>query len=296
MSVKWVNLAGAMPVAADFTSTRGWGTPIVIDTSTNLAYYLNANEIVTQISGGTVAWGDITGTLSDQTDLQAALDAKLSIEPEPAWGGTSVRTEYRTLSVGDNAAGLGTLTFVWNPIGGTGLIEIDLAGYTGGAMFGGALNATNDRVLMSVYGTITGWEFVDRPYYGTSPLLISTDVEDDIIVAMSDETTAITTGAAKMTIFATFDMEILEIFSNIAGVSSSGAVVIDVNVNGVSVFSTNPSIAVGDDCSLDAGSTDGILTSTPLSVSKGDKITFDIDSAGTGAVGCKANIRYRRVF
>jgi hypothetical protein len=36
--------------------------------------------IMSQIEGiGGGAWGDVTGTLSDQTDLQAALDAKLSL-------------------------------------------------------------------------------------------------------------------------------------------------------------------------------------------------------------------------
>lgn len=34
-------------------------------------------------AGGTVEWGNITGTLSNQADLQAALDAKLSAETDP---------------------------------------------------------------------------------------------------------------------------------------------------------------------------------------------------------------------
>lgn len=48
--------------------------------------------LVTPLAGvsgsGSVAWGDITGTLSDQTDLQAALDAKADIDHTHADGGT----------------------------------------------------------------------------------------------------------------------------------------------------------------------------------------------------------------
>jgi hypothetical protein len=49
----------------------------------NVQAGVDADDVVimSQISGlgGGGAWGDITGTLSDQTDLQAALDAKLSL-------------------------------------------------------------------------------------------------------------------------------------------------------------------------------------------------------------------------
>lgn len=35
-------------------------------------------NIYPPVSSGGAVWGDITGTLSDQTDLQSALDAKLA--------------------------------------------------------------------------------------------------------------------------------------------------------------------------------------------------------------------------
>lgn len=43
-------------------------------------------------SGSAVAWGDITGTLADQTDLQAALDAKLDDSQAAAFGLTLLAT------------------------------------------------------------------------------------------------------------------------------------------------------------------------------------------------------------
>jgi hypothetical protein len=43
-------------------------------------------ELASAIGGGGGAWGGITGTLSDQTDLQAALDAKLDDSQATAFG------------------------------------------------------------------------------------------------------------------------------------------------------------------------------------------------------------------
>ena len=50
---------------------------------TNARNWYNATEEIGSGSGGSVsAWGDLTGTLSDQTDLQAALDAKAASSHE----------------------------------------------------------------------------------------------------------------------------------------------------------------------------------------------------------------------
>lgn len=66
-----------IPTVEDFRSSGG--SPIVIDISTSRAYVLDANNDVTEIPGSSIggaSWGGITGTLSAQTDLQSALDAK----------------------------------------------------------------------------------------------------------------------------------------------------------------------------------------------------------------------------
>lgn len=61
--------------------------------------------------GGTAEWGNIGGTLSNQTDLQTALDAKADInEPHLLWSGTYFMgaTHVATLSesVGDQPHGI----------------------------------------------------------------------------------------------------------------------------------------------------------------------------------------------
>lgn len=47
-----------------------------IETNTGKVFYPDGASGWTQAAGGAAAWGDITGTLSNQTDLQTALNAK----------------------------------------------------------------------------------------------------------------------------------------------------------------------------------------------------------------------------
>lgn len=95
-------------------------------------------------AGGSGAWGGITGTLSDQTDLQSALDAK--------------QNKLASNTIGN--VGIGTTT----PVGGTVIMNGNLGVGTwaptntlqvvGGGTFSGALSASNFSGTSS--GTNTG--------------------------------------------------------------------------------------------------------------------------------------------
>ena len=62
---------------------------------TNVTLSSNADEITISASGGgTPVWGDITGTLSDQTDLQNALDAKLNTTLFSTYTGTTAPATF----------------------------------------------------------------------------------------------------------------------------------------------------------------------------------------------------------
>ena len=63
--------------------------------TTGQALTYDGTDLVWATAGGGVAWGAITGTLSDQTDLQSALDGKL-----PASTVNAVTGSY-TLAIGD---------------------------------------------------------------------------------------------------------------------------------------------------------------------------------------------------
>jgi len=106
----------------------------------------------------------------------------------------------------------------------------------------------------------------------------------NIAVAASDETTALTTGTAKITFYAIRAFTLSQIFSGLSTQSTSGLVTADVKKNGVSIFSTTLSIDANEDTSLTAATPAAVTTS---SFAQGDKITVDIAAAGTGAKGLK---------
>lgn len=105
-----------------------------------------------------------------------------------------------------------------------------------------------------------------------------------LIVAISDETTAITTGTAKITFYMPFNCTLVEAWVGLSAQSTSGNPAFDVNKAGVSIFSTTITVDANEDTSLTAATPPVISTS---SFTKGDKMTVDIDTAGTGAKGAK---------
>lgn len=107
-------------------------------------------------------------------------------------------------------------------------------------------------------------------------------------VAVSDETTSITTGTAKITFYFPVAVNITGVSAGLTGQSSSGAVTIDVNKNGTTIFSTNLTIDASEDTSHTAA-TPAVLSSSPTAFSVTDKVTIDIDGAGTSAEGLKVN-------
>jgi hypothetical protein len=103
-------------------------------------------------------------------------------------------------------------------------------------------------------------------------------------VAVSDETTTITTGDAKVTFHMPFAMTLTSVVAGLSTVSSSGAVTVDINEAGSTIFSTKITIDAMAETSVGAG-TPAVLSDTALA--QWAKITVDIDGAGTGAKGLK---------
>ncbi len=66
---------------------------------------------------------------------------------------------------------------------------------------------------------------------------------------------------------------------------------VNVKKNGTTIFSTNPSIDANEDTSLTG--TAAVLSGTQT-LARGDKLTFDITAAGTGAKGLKVFLTGRR--
>lgn len=107
----------------------------------------------------------------------------------------------------------------------------------------------------------------------------------EIGVALSDETTALTTGAGKLTMRMPFAMTLTAVRSSINTVSSSGLVTVDINETGSgTILSTKLSIDQGEKTSTTAA-TPAVISDALLADDA--ELTFDIDAAGTGAKGLK---------
>jgi len=160
------------------------------------------------------------------------------------------------------------------------------------------ITSTGTLASLTVTGNITSGNanlgnLVTSSYFtGDGSLLTGLKPNLFMTVALSDETTAITTGVGKITFRAPFDMTLYQIpRAPLSTASSSGNPAIDINKNGTTIFSTTLTIDSGEKTSTTAA-TAAVLSTTTFA--DDDEITMDIDTAGTGATGLKVTLYYRR--
>ena len=160
------------------------------------------------------------------------------------------------------------------------------------------ITSTGTLASLTVTGNITSGNanlgnLVTSSYFtGDGSLLTGLKPNLFMTVALSDETTAITTGVGKITFRAPFDMTLYQIpRASLSTASSSGNPAIDINKNGTTIFSTTLTIDSGEKTSTTAA-TAAVLSTTTFA--DDDEITMDIDTAGTGATGLKVTLYYRR--
>jgi hypothetical protein len=109
-------------------------------------------------------------------------------------------------------------------------------------------------------------------------------VTESIIIAVGDETTALTTGTAKVTFRMPYAFTLSAVRASLTTASSSGNPTVDINEGGTSILSTKLSIDSGEKTSTTAATAAVISDS---SLASDAEITIDIDTAGTGAAGLK---------
>ena len=112
--------------------------------------------------------------------------------------------------------------------------------------------------------------------------------EQSFIVACSDETTALTTGTAKVTFRMPWAFRLYDLSASLTTAQASGSIfTVDVNVDGTSIISTKLTIGNTETTSTTAA-TAFAFASTDTKIDKGAVITIDIDQIGTsGAKGLK---------
>jgi hypothetical protein len=115
----------------------------------------------------------------------------------------------------------------------------------------------------------------------------ATQLPVEFCVAMSDETTVITTGTAKVTMRAPYAFTLTGVRASVNTVSSSGLPTVDINEGagaGTTVLSTKLTIDASEFTSVTAAAAAVISDSA---IADDAQLTFDIDVAGTGAKGLK---------
>lgn len=156
---------------------------------------------------------------------------------------------------------------------------VHLTAYTSGASTGTVLRA-QEGTTATDHDTgakvIHGPTVADFTALGSEPEALG--------VALSDETTAITTGTAKTTIRMPFAMTLTGVRATLTTASSSGVVTVDINDGGVSILSTKLTVDATEKTSTTAA-TAAVISDAALADDA--EITFDVDTAGTGATGLK---------
>jgi len=114
----------------------------------------------------------------------------------------------------------------------------------------------------------------------------------EILIAVGDETTALTTGTAKITFRMPFAMTLTALpRASLTTASSSGVVQVDVNESGTTIFSTELTIDANETSSATAA-TPAVLSDTSLADNA--VMTVDIVDDGTNAAGLKILLRGTR--
>ena len=104
----------------------------------------------------------------------------------------------------------------------------------------------------------------------------------EIGVACSDETTNLTSGTAKATFRMPYAMTLTSVRANVNTAPSGSTILVDVNKNGSTIFSTRVSIDASEKTSVTAASA-FVLSTTSLA--NDDEITVDIDQIGSSTAG-----------
>lgn len=160
------------------------------------------------------------------------------------------------------------------------LSNIPLAGWLGVAGPPGSGTWAVGDVIIDSNGT--WWQCTGAGTPGTWHT--SRTLPVNIGVAVSDETTALTTGTAKTTFRWPHAFTLTEVRASLSTTSSSGNPAIDVNQGGASIFSTTLTIDATEKTSTTAA-TAAVLGTTAMTDDA--EVTIDIDTAGTGAKGLK---------
>lgn len=247
------------------------------------------------VTGAVASVNGFTGVVTLDAGDVGALPAVTPAQPSAIDGDEVIVTQkgstYVSITaqqIADYAAlGAGTVTSVNGDTGAVVLDATDVGATPAVSVAGGQPSSLDGNELLviqksSVYVQVTTQQIANL------------SAPQTIAVACSDETTALTTGTAKVTFHMPFAFALTEVMAGLTTVQTSGSTfTVDVNEAGTSILTTKITIDNAEETSLTAAASP-VLSDTLLA--KGAKITVDIDQLGDGtAKGLKVYLVGRPV-
>jgi hypothetical protein len=107
-------------------------------------------------------------------------------------------------------------------------------------------------------------------------------VTESFIIPLSDETSDLTTGAAKRTFRMPYAFTLTEVRCDVVTAPTGSVLTVDINEGGVSILSTKLTIDAGEDTS-ETAATPAVISDSSLADNA--KISFDIDTVGSTVAG-----------
>lgn len=158
--------------------------------------------------------------------------------------------------------------------GGDGTLSVDTATY---------LQSTAIDTLAELETIMSGINILAATEIDTlSEWIALTEVPETIIIAVSDETTALTTGAGKVTFRMPFAMTLTAVRASVGTAPTGSTISIGINESGGSVLSTDLTIDVSEKTSTTAA-TAAVISDSALADDA--EITIDLDQVGSTIAG-----------
>jgi len=237
---------------------------------------LTANPL-SQFAATTSA--QLAGVMSDETGSGDLVFATSPTLVTPALG-TPSSGNLGSCTAYPGDASLTTIGTVTSGTISTGAVIADATMTLGSDADGDIYYRSSNKLTRLAKGTAS--QVLKMNSGATAPEWVA--ATEHIAIAISDETTAITTGTAKATFRMPYAFTLTGVRASLSTASSSGLPTFDINEGGSTILSTKITIDATEKTSTTA-TTPPVISDTALADDA--EITIDIDVAGTGAKGAK---------
>lgn len=228
----------------------------LIDHTINAHSYAGYDEILPQEI-------EAAPQLFEEVNIDASFPSGFSVSPSRNYYGVYTFTTNKSVIANDNAVSTSLL--------GDRITYVVYGGATGGTFNGVVIPANQSRVFERYFSTY-GWvalNFGQLEYF---------------VIACSNETTALTTGAAKVTFRVPYILKLVSVSASVTVAPTGSTLIVDVNRDGLSMLFPKLSIDANEKTSLTSETPAG-LNSTTLSIPTDTEITIDIDQIGSTVAG-----------